>query len=165
MDQSKANNNENKNSTFLSRRDVLVALGSLGLVTGLTGLLRETMRFLIPPISQIRPSTLIAGLPTEFPSGELTPLAEGPVFIGRDEAGLFALSAVCTHLGCTVARSGEGLTCPCHGSRFAFDGANLTGPAARPLPYLALQFNDDGLVEVDLNQVVESAFRLKPTSG
>lgn len=157
--------NENNSNAFRSRRDVLVALGSLSLVTALTGLLRETMRFLTPPLSQARPSTVVAGLPTEFPSGELTPLAEGPVFIGRDEAGLFALSAVCTHLGCTVARSGEGLTCPCHGSRFAADGANLTGPAARPLPYLALQFNDDGLVEVDLNQVVEPAFRLKLTSG
>lgn len=157
--------NENNSSVFRSRRDLLVALGSLGLVTALTGLLRETMRFLTPPLSQARLSTLVAGLPTEFPSGELTPLAEGPVFIGRDEAGLFALSAVCTHLGCTVARSGEGLACPCHGSRFAADGANLTGPAARPLPYLALTLNDDGLVEVDLNQAVDPAFRLKLTSG
>lgn len=165
MNQFEANNNENKNSTFLSRRDALLALGSLSLVTALTGLLRETMRFLTPPLSQARPSTLIAGLPTEFPSGELTPLAEGPVFIGRDEAGLFALSAVCTHLGCTVARSGEGLTCPCHGSRFAIDGANLTGPAARPLPYLALKLSDEGLVEVELNQGVEPTFRLKLTSG
>jgi cytochrome b6-f complex iron-sulfur subunit len=161
MNQSERNKNVDEDSPFLSRRDVLVALGSLGLVTALTGLLRETMRFLTPPISQARPSTLMAGLPTAFPSGELTPLAEGPVFIGRDEAGLFALSAVCTHLGCTVARSGEGLACPCHGSRFAADGANLTGPAARPLPYLALKLNAGGQVEVDLNQVVEPTFRLK----
>lgn len=154
----------NNNKRFVSRRDALLALGSLSLVTALTGLLRETMRFLTSPISQVRPSTLIAGLPTEFPSGELTSLAEGPVFIGRDEAGLFALSAVCTHLGCTVARSGEGLTCPCHGSRFAIDGVNLTGPAARPLPYLALKLNADGLVEVNLNRVVEPAFRLELTS-
>lgn len=160
MSQSERNKNVNKNSPFLSRRDVLMALGGLGLVTSLTGLLREAVRFLIPPIRQARPSTVVAGSPADFPVGELTPLADGPVFIGRDEGGLFALSAVCTHLGCTVARSGEGLACPCHGSRFAADGINLAGPAARPLPYLALQFNQDGLVEVNLEAVVESTFRL-----
>ncbi len=148
------------NKIYIARRDVLLGLGGLGLVTALAGLLRETVRFLIPPISQARPSTLIAGSPADFPIGELTPLADGPVFIGRDEGGLFALSAVCTHLGCTVARSGQGLACPCHGSRFTIDGANLSGPAVRPLSHLALELNADGLVAVHLDQPVEAIFRL-----
>lgn len=155
---------EDKNSAFLSRRDVLLALGGLGLVTALAGLLRETVRFLIPPISQARPSTVIAGSPADFSIGELTPLTNGPVFIGRDAAGLFALSAVCTHLGCTVARSGQELACPCHGSRFAVDGANLAGPAAYPLPHLTLNLNNNGLVVVHLDQPVEPTFRLKVQS-
>ena len=151
----------NKNSSVLSRRDVLMALGSLGLVSALAGLVRASLRFLIPPVSQARAATVIAGPPTDFSQGILTPLTHSPVFIGRDEGGLFALSAVCTHLGCTVARSDEGLACPCHGSRFSADGVNLSGPAARPLPYLALRFNQDGLVEVNLGQTVEPTFRLK----
>jgi cytochrome b6-f complex iron-sulfur subunit len=159
------NNDINKNKTFLSRRDVLVALGSLGLLSALASLVRETARFLIPPISQARPSTIIAGPPADFLWGKLTPLTDGPVFIGRDEGGLFALSAVCTHLGCTVAESGEEVTCPCHGSRFAADGANLAGPAARPLPHLALNLNDEGLVEVNLEQSVEPTFRLEVKSS
>ncbi len=152
------------NKSFVSRRDVFLALGGLGLVTALTGLLRETVRFLMPPVSQARPATVIAGSPADFSIGELTPLADGPVFIGQDAAGLFALSAVCTHLGCTVAHNGQELVCPCHGSRFAADGTNLSGPAARPLPYLALKLSDNGQIEVDLSQVVEPAFRLKLTS-
>lgn len=160
MSQSERNKNVNKNSPFLSRRDVLLALGGLGLVTALAELLRETVRFLMPPISQARPATLIAGSSADFVVGELTPLADGPVFIGRDNEGLFALSAVCTHLGCTVARSGQELACPCHGSRFAVDGANLAGPAVRSLPHLALKLNDNGLVVVHLDQPVELTFRL-----
>lgn len=156
--------NHQPDPTLLSRRQLLTALGSLSLLTALVGIGRASVRFLTPPVSQVRPVIIVAGPPGDFPAGILTSLADSPVFIGRDEGGLFALSAVCTHLGCTVARSDEGLVCPCHGSRFTADGTNLAGPASRPLPHLALTLNDAGLVEVNLNQPVEPIFRLKEKS-
>ena len=55
----------------------------------------------------------------------------------RDEDGnLYALSAACTHLGCTVQwNSAErSWDCPCHGSRFHFDGTVIQGPAVKGLP-------------------------------
>lgn len=145
----------------ISRRELLITLGSLGVLAALGSLMRETIRFLTPPVSQTHASVIIAGTAADFPVGELTPLTNGPVFIGRDEGGLFALSAICTHLGCTVTRSGEALACPCHGSRFAAGGANLVGPATRPLPYLGLTLNAEGLVEVNLAQMVEPDSRLE----
>jgi Rieske Fe-S protein len=50
----------------------------------------------------------------------------------RDESGvLHSFSAVCTHLGCTVAwnASEKSFDCPCHGSRFSCAGKVINGPA------------------------------------
>jgi glycine/D-amino acid oxidase-like deaminating enzyme/nitrite reductase/ring-hydroxylating ferredoxin subunit len=50
----------------------------------------------------------------------------------RDEAGqLHQVSAICTHLRCVVAWNPAEKTwdCPCHGSRFDFDGHVIQGPA------------------------------------
>ncbi|MFF2029143.1 Rieske 2Fe-2S domain-containing protein [Arthrobacter sp. NPDC058192] len=59
-----------------------------------------------------------------------------PTALYADPAGeLLALSAVCTHLGCTVEFNPDEATwdCPCHGSRFASDGKVIQGPAALDL--------------------------------
>jgi glycine/D-amino acid oxidase-like deaminating enzyme len=56
--------------------------------------------------------------------------------ISRDASGeLIAVSAACTHMGCTVAWNAAESTwdCPCHGSRFAPDGKVLHGPAVADL--------------------------------
>lgn len=72
-------------------------------------------------------------------------LFEGPrVIMARDDRGLFAMSAVCPHQGCTVSPV-EGavclppqdgatsttptLCCSCHGSTFDGDGLAVDGPA------------------------------------
>lgn len=55
----------------------------------------------------------------------------------RDEAGaVHAVSATCTHMGCTVRWNGgeRSWDCPCHGSRFDPDGQILNAPATAPLP-------------------------------
>jgi glycine/D-amino acid oxidase-like deaminating enzyme/nitrite reductase/ring-hydroxylating ferredoxin subunit len=58
------------------------------------------------------------------------------IAVHRDDAGgVHAVSARCTHLGCLVRFNGaeRSWDCPCHGSRFAVDGAVLEGPAVAPL--------------------------------
>jgi len=54
----------------------------------------------------------------------------------RDDGGhTYELSPRCTHMGCTVDWNDSARTwdCPCHGSRFDFDGSVVRGPAAEPL--------------------------------
>lgn len=64
-------------------------------------------------------------------------------------AGYLAFSKICTHAGCPVGlyrRQAHELYCPCHQSRFdVLDGAkNISGPAPRPLPKLALDVDAQG---------------------
>lgn len=66
----------------------------------------------------------------------MTTGADGkPVVVVRPQDGtVVALSAVCTHMGCTVTRIGAELFCPCHGSTFELlTGRVVAGPATRPL--------------------------------
>jgi Rieske Fe-S protein len=61
----------------------------------------------------------------------------------RDEHGVYALSLVCTHLGCTVTVTEDALACPCHGSRFDRQGHVLKGPADRALARLTVELRGE----------------------
>ena len=63
------------------------------------------------------------------------------VAVYRDESGkLYAMSPVCRHLKCIVGWNAGEKTwdCPCHGSRYNFDGAVIHGPAKSDLVKFAL---------------------------
>jgi cytochrome b6-f complex iron-sulfur subunit len=84
------------------------------------------------------------------------------VFLCRDAVGLFALNALCTHLGCVVsfiASNPPRFNCPCHGSRFAWDGHVTLGPARLPLDHYAVCVDSAGNVFIDSNTVVDPTWR------
>lgn len=57
----------------------------------------------------------------------------------RDEQGqLHIVDITCTHLGCELVWNEAEKTwdCPCHGSRFSYEGENIEGPAFNPLKHL-----------------------------
>jgi cytochrome b6-f complex iron-sulfur subunit len=76
------------------------------------------------------------------------------VAVFRDPGGVFAISTVCTHLGCIVKRDAAGFACPCHGSKFALDGAVTKGPAPKALAWLAVTKSADGSYLVDQSKTV-----------
>ena len=68
--------------------------------------------------------------------GAVVQLDDKRVAAYRDDDGkLHCVTSACTHWGCQVHWNGEERSwdCPCHGSRFAIDGAVLHGPAVKPL--------------------------------
>jgi len=70
--------------------------------------------------------------------------------------GFYALSAVCTHLGCLTAWKPELgiIACPCHGSKFNQLGVKIDGPAPRPLPWLKVSVSEEGDLLVDRSTIV-----------
>ena len=137
----------------LPRRDFLglAALWTMGtsLVFATIGMLRLPRAAVIPaPSKKFKvdiPESLAEGQPY-FPPGR-------NVAVFRDAAGVWAMSRVCTHLGCIVNEKPDGFTCPCHGSEFGADGAVTKGPAPKALPWLAVKREGSGVV-IDEGEVV-----------
>jgi menaquinol-cytochrome c reductase iron-sulfur subunit len=159
------------------RRDFVVKLGIGGGLAALAAQAAASLRSLVPNVSYDAPTTVKLGPPNDFPDG-MKFLPDQRLFVFRDGNVFHAISAVCTHLGCTVRAEAlpqteqklvEGkplktthrFLCPCHGSRYEGDGRNVAGPAPRPLAWYHLSIApEDGELVVDLARPVERDFRL-----
>ena len=162
----------------VTRRSFLsfAAIGSFlsAAATAVAGMLRLPKPAVLPgPVRRFK-----IGHPEQFSVGTETLFEKENFYMFRDTQGVYAVSATCTHLGCTVRAEAlpkvvtetvEGqpvklthrFACPCHGSMYRGDGANVSGPAPKPLAWYQLSVApDDGQLVVDLAQEVEHDFRL-----
>ena len=112
--------------TFLTSLTLLLGSGTL------------VWRYLTPAMPRQRHVLARAAL-ADIPSGGALVYREARLALMRDSGEIYALSLVCTHLGCTLNVSEEQLSCPCHGSRFDRRGNVLQGPADRPLKRLRVE--------------------------
>lgn len=145
----------------VSRRSFLslASLGSFFAALGVAaaGVLRLPAPAVLPgPVRRYK-----IGFAEQYPVGSETRLEKENVFVFRDAQGIYAISAICTHLGCTVGRSPEGFACPCHGSRFDSTGKVVAGPAPRPLPWLEVGRAADGQLVVYADNEIPEGTRLK----
>jgi len=98
-------------------------------------------------------------MPSAFAAGKPVYLASAFAFVVRDAGGLYALTAVCTHQGCTCTASGNGFYCPCHGATFDLSGNVTLGPARLPLKHYALCITGNGTVAIDTKTTVAASTR------
>jgi Rieske Fe-S protein len=93
--------------------------------------------------------TVDAGSPLATVGGTaLVQTTSANILVARISQEAFsALTAVCTHEGCTVTNvSGVTFICPCHGSEYSTGGAVVKGPATRSLAPFGTQFSGNTLV-------------------
>ncbi len=99
--------------------------------------------------------------PSTYSIGSTTHIAPARAWLFRDDKGLYAISMICPHLGCTVERREGDYLCPCHGSRFLQNGDVVNGPADRGLSYIKLTLTAEGKVQLHADKVVTPEERVK----
>jgi len=146
---------------FLERSLSIVGWGAYGTVLATGGF--ETVRFFYPRVLFRPPSTFRIGTPDAYRGTGERPDTYGVIlvddhwkssqrfFVVRERDRVYALSARCAHLGCTVNwfQDLHTFKCPCHGSEYHGNGVNFAGPAPRPLDRLHIALNVDGDLVVD----------------
>ena len=161
-----------------TRRSFLDRLGLGALLAAVAGQAWMMVRALVPDVLYEPPRRFKIGRPDAFPEG-ITFLDSQRLFIFRNQKTFHAISAICTHLGCTVKMiqlaqprrveiQGQSLEerqefhCPCHGSKFRGDGTPYAGPAPVPLAWYRLEVAaDDGQLVVNLKEPVSQHYRLR----
>jgi cytochrome b6-f complex iron-sulfur subunit len=147
--------NHSTERSEISRRGFFeLTLGWLAAIFAVCASAVGSVRFLVPNVL-FEPSLLFkAGKPEDYADGSVTFLEDERVFLVRQGNTFRCLSAICTHLGCTVDRAVQGYHCPCHGSVFDDQGGVKNGPAPRSLEWFSVTLSKDSRLLVDKNQRV-----------
>jgi cytochrome b6-f complex iron-sulfur subunit len=141
---------------FLARAAFWTTAGALGFAT--VGVARMPKPGVLPGES----AEVKIGPPGDYPVADEPARVPGRnLFVLHDAAGLAAVSAVCTHLGCIVNATPGGFECPCHGSRFTPDGKVTQGPAGSPLAWYQLSLAPDGQIVVHTDRTVPTGTRVR----
>ena len=125
------------------------AVGAVGLV-----------RFLSYDQGPAPTSLFTLDFPAAYPVGSIALIQDVQVILVHDQAGFYARSLICPHLGCVIEKGEEGYQCPCHGSRFGELGELMNGPASGSLDSVWLGSDEEGRLTVDLKVKVPWEWRL-----
>ena len=152
----------------ISRR-WLLGTGWFGFLVSLVGPALANVRFLFPNVAYEAPAIAKLDKPEEYPVGSVIFVEGIRANVFRDADGFRAVSAVCTHLRCTIGPYGPPdeefkfvhSHCPCHGSVFDAFGKVWRPPAPRDLDVFYIGMAPDGRLFVDAGRPVEKSYRLK----
>lgn len=120
------------------RRFVEGLLGS-GLVASIVSFAYPILRYLVPPaVANLGEDEVVACKVGELKpnSAKIFAFGSRPALLVLTSGGEYhALSAVCTHLSCTVQYRNETheVWCACHNGLYDLNGRNISGPPPRPL--------------------------------
>lgn len=142
----------------LNRREFFsyLSVAWISFTAAVGGLLSLAFRFSYPNVNFEPEMEFLAGLPIEYAGGvdERWKNQYG-VWMVKMEGRLFALSNICTHLGCIPnwLPAESKFKCPCHGSGYYMSGVNFEGPAPRPLERYKINLTAEGKIKVDKTKV------------
>lgn len=129
-----------------------LTLGWLAAAFAVVASTAGAVRFLVPNVLFEPSQRFKAGKPDDYLDGSVTFMEDERVFLVRHGNQFRCLSAICTHLGCTVNRTAQGYHCPCHGSVFDDRGQVKSGPAPRGLEWFLVTLSKDHRLMIDKGQ-------------
>lgn len=133
-----------------------LSIAWLSLALALSSLIGLIFRYTFPNVNFEPDTDVYLGNPKLLSQGvnETWKNTHG-VWVVRDGDMIFALSTICTHLGCIPnwTPSSQTFECPCHGSGYYASGINFKGPAPRPLERYAIKREATGDLVVDKTKV------------
>lgn len=133
------------------RRVVEILLGG-GLFGSLVSFAYPVLRYLIPPpVTDSGGDEVVASKVGDLrPNGsKIFGFGTRPALLLMTAEGEYrALSAVCTHLGCTVKYRNDlhQIWCACHNGMYDLNGRNISGPPPRPLEAFQVHVRGDEIV-------------------
>jgi cytochrome b6-f complex iron-sulfur subunit len=145
----------------INRREFFsfLTIGWVFFVASIGGILSLLFRFSYPNVNFEPEMEINIGRPENFNEGvdETFKMTSG-IWIVKQDGILFALSNICTHLGCIPnwTPTSQTFECPCHGSGYYTSGINFKGPAPRPLERYKISLNARGEMIVDKTKVFRS---------
>jgi nitrite reductase/ring-hydroxylating ferredoxin subunit len=148
---------ESPKAQQFTRRKFLTRIGLTAFFLTIGGVFTSVVAFILPKLNFEPKTSFSIGPPSDYQVGDMKLLDTYQVYIFRSKQGFQAVSAICTHLGCSYKPFGPPspeypvvhAQCPCHGSVFSRDGRRIGGPAPRPLPFYDVGLSADGRLIVD----------------
>ncbi|HEU5450736.1 MAG TPA: Rieske 2Fe-2S domain-containing protein [Terriglobales bacterium] len=135
-----------------SRRRFVRALLGGSLVASAASFLYPVLRYVVPPpATDMGGDTVLAAKTDELKpnSAKIFKFGSKPGLLVRTAEGEYrAVSAVCTHLSCTVQYKPDvhQVWCACHNGLYGLDGRNVSGPPPRPLEAYDVHLQGDQVV-------------------
>ena len=120
------------------RRFVEIFFGA-GVVASVASFVYPVLRYLVPPkTAELASDIVLAGKVGDLKpnTGKIFRFGSRPALLVLGPNGNYhALSATCTHLGCTVQYRPDlhEVWCACHNGLYGLNGRNISGPPPRPL--------------------------------
>jgi len=147
----------------VTRRRLFMGIGAGAMAATASGGTVVFMQYLEPNLLFEPPTKHVVGVPDDYPVTSVVTHPSIRVYVVRMVRGFFAMSNICTHLGCVTRWSEQDgmVECPCHGSEFAMNGRVIRGPAPRPLPHFAISLEKDGQLVVDTSVIADPDFFLR----
>src|ERR1700694_4787572 len=90
-----------EDSREMTRRSFLAMAGWAGLTRASLMAVYQSVKWLYPNVDDAGPPAFKADPPSTYAVGSTTVIIDKRVVINHDPNGFYALSLICTHLGCT----------------------------------------------------------------